>query len=113
MVEWYYRFKGVDEHGPIGGSQLLQLIRDGVVLEDTLIRKDDSNWVPSVEINGLWAAAGRPTAAFKCPNCGKRLLGESRLLFPVPGAAGGSTPGSHADPFPPIGGRAGNRPATV
>jgi len=76
MTDWYYRASQAakaEENGPIASPDLLKLIRDGVINEDTLIRKGDSNWVPSVQINGLWAAAGRPTAAFLCPNCGKPI----------------------------------------
>ena len=80
MTQWFYRTNTSvktsvksDDHGPVSAQELLQLIRDGVINEDTLIRKDDSNWVLSTEVNGLWAAAGRPIAAFECPYCNKPI----------------------------------------
>jgi hypothetical protein len=76
MTQWFYRINSEekpDDHGPVSAQQLLQLIREGVILEDTLIRKDDSNWVLSTDVNGLWAAAGRPTAAFHCPYCNRPI----------------------------------------
>ncbi len=76
MTQWFYRIDASvksDDRGPINAKELLQLIRDGVIQEDTLIRKDDSNWVLSTEVNGLWAAAGRPIAAFECPYCNKPI----------------------------------------
>ncbi|MDZ4848297.1 MAG: DUF4339 domain-containing protein [Pirellulaceae bacterium] len=73
MIHWYYRMGEADEHGPIGPSELLELIRKGVVREDTMVRKGTSSWVASSNINGLWEAAGRPTTAFNCPNCGKSI----------------------------------------
>lgn len=73
MPQWYYRLKGTEEHGPIGPAELLNLIRNGVIGEETLVKKDDSKYVPSIEINGLWAAAGRPRAEFNCPYCGRGI----------------------------------------
>ncbi|MCY2974430.1 MAG: DUF4339 domain-containing protein [Planctomycetota bacterium] len=76
MTQWFYRIDASvksDDRGPISAKELLQLIRDGVIHEDTLIRKDDSNWVLSTEVNGLWAAAGRPIAAFECPYCNRPI----------------------------------------
>ena len=92
MTQWFYRLNASgnasvkasvktsvktsvksDDQGPFSAQELLQLIRDGVINEDTCIRKDDSNWVLSTEVNGLWAAAGRPIAAFDCPYCNKPI----------------------------------------
>ena len=73
MTDWYYR-NGEDlEIGPFGSKQLLELIHNGDVVEQTLIRKDDSQWVAAIEVNGLWEAAARPTVEFLCPLC-KRLV---------------------------------------
>jgi hypothetical protein len=69
MPQWFYRINGHAEFGPIGASDLLELIRQGQVDGQTEIRKDDSAWVLACEINGLWQAAGRPTVEFKCPYC--------------------------------------------
>ena len=73
MSSWFYRIGDSPEQGPMAPSELLELIRKGVILEDTLVRKGDSPWVYSVEVNGLWEAAGRPSATFDCPHCGKAI----------------------------------------
>jgi len=76
MTDWFYRVSDsgkAEENGPVTAQVLLQLIRDGGINEETLIRKDNSNWVRSVEVNGLWDAAGRPSAAFVCPHCGRPI----------------------------------------
>ncbi len=73
MSLWFYRFEDATEKGPISPTELLELIRKGVIQESTLVRKGDSPWVASVEISGLWEAAGRPTAVFDCPHCRKPI----------------------------------------
>ena len=73
MSQWFYRLKETEERGPISPSELLELIRTGVICDQTMVRKGDSPWVVSTSINGLWEAAGRPTAQFDCPNCGKSI----------------------------------------
>jgi len=73
MSDWFYRLGKAEERGPIKPSELLELVRKGVICENTLLRKGDSPWVPSTAINGLWEAAGRPTAEFECPKCGKPI----------------------------------------
>ncbi len=69
MPEWYYRDRQDSTVGPLTPHELLDLIRGGELEEDTLVRKDDSQWVRSIEINGLWAAAARPDTEFFCPVC--------------------------------------------
>ncbi len=73
MPDWYYRDHHDNTVGPVKPGELLQLIRDGELTEDTLVRKDDSQWVRSVEINGLWQAAARPDTEFCCPVCNASL----------------------------------------
>ncbi len=73
MSDWFYRLSNAEENGPIKPSELLELIRKGVICEKTQLRKGDSPWVASTSINGLWEAAGRPSAEFECPNCGKSI----------------------------------------
>ena len=73
MPDWYYRDQHDNTVGPVKPGELLQLIRDGELSEDTLVRKDDSQWVRSVEINGLWQAAARPDTEFCCPVCSTSL----------------------------------------
>lgn len=69
MPNWFYRFTHHSEFGPIGSSELLDLIRRGEIDGETDVRKDDSQWVKANTINGLWQAAGRPTVVFHCPHC--------------------------------------------
>ena len=54
-TEWYYQIMN-DVVGPLSGRQLLDKVRAGQVKEDTLIRKDDSQWVPARQVNGLLEA---------------------------------------------------------
>jgi hypothetical protein len=70
MPDWYYRDDQDRTVGPLRPGELLSMIRSGELSEDTLIRKDDSQWVRSIEINGLWAAAAAPETEFYCPVCG-------------------------------------------
>ncbi len=69
MTEWFYRNGDEQEHGPIGAKALLELIHQGEVVEQTFLRKDDSQWVQAIEVNGLWEAARRPTLEYLCPQC--------------------------------------------
>lgn len=69
MPEWYYRDTDDQVIGPLKPDEMLAMIRDGELTEKSLVRKDDSPWVPSVEVNGLWAAAARPETEFYCPVC--------------------------------------------
>jgi phage FluMu protein Com len=73
VAEWFYRNPFGEEKGPIGGAQLLELIRRGEVKGNTEIRKDQSPWVYAYEVNGLWQAVGRPSVEFKCPHCGSTI----------------------------------------
>ena len=73
MSTWFYRDAEDRQIGPVAPSAMLDLIRGGQIGEDTLVRKGDSPWKRSIEINGLWAAAGRPTAEFHCPVCNTSL----------------------------------------
>ncbi len=65
---WHYD-DGRTEVGPLTSAQLLNAIRAGKVAPDTPVRKDDSQWVPAMEVNGLFAAAARPVIHEVCPYC--------------------------------------------
>tara|TARA_B100002051_G_C16467482_1_gene501550 strand:+ start:158 stop:586 length:429 start_codon:yes stop_codon:yes gene_type:complete len=75
MTEWYCDILG-DVVGPLKPSQLLEMVRAGDVSRETLIRKDDSQWVPAMEVNGLFDAASKEvktkaeTLGYICPYCG-------------------------------------------
>jgi hypothetical protein len=73
MTSWFYRHGDSSEKGPISPSELLELVRNGLIREETFVRKGDSPWVASVDVNGLWEAAERPSAVFDCPHCGKPI----------------------------------------
>lgn len=68
-TEWYYQIMN-DTIGPLTSSQLLAKVRSGQVKEDTLIRKDDSQWVPARLVNGLLDAAQHDHVQRVCPYCG-------------------------------------------
>jgi hypothetical protein len=69
-TEWYYQIMN-DVVGPLSGRQLLDKVRAGQVKEDTMIRKDDSQWVPARQVNGLLEAVAQPLAQRICPYCGQ------------------------------------------
>lgn len=69
-TEWYYQIMN-DVVGPLTSSQLVDRVRAGQVKEDTLIRKDDSQWVPARQVNGLLEAVEHNRKAHRiCPYCG-------------------------------------------
>jgi hypothetical protein len=71
-TEWYYQIMN-DVVGPLSGRQLLDKVRAGQVKEDTLVRKDDSQWVPARQVNGLLEAVSQPLAQRVCPYCGSTV----------------------------------------
>ncbi|MHB8970307.1 MAG: DUF4339 domain-containing protein [Pirellulaceae bacterium] len=71
-TEWYYQIMN-DVVGPLSGRQLLDKVSTGQVKEDTLVRKDDSQWVPARQVNGLLDAALQPQAQRICPYCGQTV----------------------------------------
>ena len=68
-TEWYYQIMN-DVVGPLTSSQLVDRVRSGQVKEDTLIRKDDSQWVPARQVNGLLEAVSQNQTQRICPYCG-------------------------------------------
>lgn len=70
-TEWYYQSEA-QAVGPLSPKQLLEKVREGVVTEQTLIRKDDSNWVQACQVNGLIEAAHKDRL-FDCPYCGSAI----------------------------------------
>jgi hypothetical protein len=68
-TEWYYQLMN-EIVGPLSPSELVEKIRAGQVKEDTLIRKDDSQWVSASQVNGLFEAAQRNESRLICPYCG-------------------------------------------
>ncbi len=68
-TEWYYQIMN-DAVGPLTSGQLMECVRSGKVKEDTLIRKDDSQWVPARQVSGLLDAVGENRSQRICPYCG-------------------------------------------
>lgn len=81
MTVWYSQVNG-QQLGPLSASDLIQAIRDGVVKVDTPIRKDDSQWVPALEVSGLFAAAAKPIIHKLCPYCGCSETGPAPCECP-------------------------------
>lgn len=71
-TEWYYQFMN-DVIGPLSSRQLAEKVRSGQVKEDTLIRKDDSQWVPASQVNGLLEAVNTQPTQRICPYCGHQV----------------------------------------
>lgn len=68
-TEWYYRVMN-DVVGPLSSRNLLDVVRAGQIKHDTLIRKDDSQWVPASQVSGLLDAADQSASRRICPYCG-------------------------------------------
>lgn len=72
MADWYYQVLGKNV-GPLSSKELLEKVRTGQIEADTPIRKDDSQWVPASEVNGLFAAAYQDEKYLVCPYCGNSV----------------------------------------
>ncbi|MFO7907669.1 MAG: DUF4339 domain-containing protein [Planctomycetota bacterium] len=71
-TEWYYQIMN-ETVGPLSSSQLIARVRSGQVKEDTLIRKNDSQWVPAHQVDGLMDRAMNNQAQRICPYCGHEV----------------------------------------
>lgn len=72
-MTWFYKSHTGAEYGPVSPVELLDLIRNGTLLRDSMVKKDDSQWVKVEEVNGLLANAAKPSIAYFCPTCGKQV----------------------------------------
>lgn len=72
-MTWFYKSSTGMEYGPVTPLELLDLIRNGTVLRDTPLKKDDSQWVTAQNVNGLFATAAKPSIVYLCPGCGKEI----------------------------------------
>ncbi len=70
-TEWYYQVGG-QARGPVGPKELMSKVREGVILPNTLIQKDDSQWVEASEVNGLIDAAHKDRK-YGCPFCAEPI----------------------------------------
>jgi hypothetical protein len=71
-TEWFYQQNG-EIVGPLTAAELLAGIRKGRIQPDSLLRKDDSQWVAAAEVNGLFEAADRDLVRYYCPYCRARV----------------------------------------
>lgn len=70
MTSWFIQQNGeVEDSGPFRPSELLEMVRNGEVTADTILRKDDSAWFAASDVGGLFEAAMRPTIHHLCPQC--------------------------------------------
>ncbi|MCA9176379.1 MAG: DUF4339 domain-containing protein [Planctomycetales bacterium] len=81
MTVWFCDINGV-ESGPFSPSQLIQKIHEGTINKDTPVRKDDSQWVRAIEVNGLFEAAARPIKRKVCPYCSRVNPGNPPCVCP-------------------------------
>lgn len=70
-TKWFYQ-RGGQTIGPLSPKELLAKVKDGEVLPQTLVRKDDSQWVEASEVGGLTEAATKDRV-FHCPFCHSRI----------------------------------------
>lgn len=73
MSEWYY-LENEQAIGPFSPQELLDLVRQQIVVTTTMVRKDQSAWFPAFEVGGLFDAAVKPTVTYHCPECGTKVL---------------------------------------
>jgi DNA-directed RNA polymerase subunit RPC12/RpoP len=71
-TEWFYQ-DNADVVGPLKPAELLAGVRRGLIQEESLVRKDDSQWVAAWEVDGLFAAAKRDLVQYLCPYCKSRV----------------------------------------
>lgn len=71
-TEWYFQNNG-QIVGPLTPKELLGGVRKGVIQHDSLVRKDDSQWVAACEVGGLFEAADRDLVQYHCPYCNARV----------------------------------------
>lgn len=72
MAEWFVQQDDADL-GPLRPAELLDLVRNGTVVPETLVRKDDSSWFVASGVGGLFEAARRPTIEHYCTRCDARV----------------------------------------
>ncbi len=70
MTQWYVQQDAKrDDLGPLRPNELLELVRNGDVTRETMVRKGDSPWFAAGDVGGLFEAALRPTIQYFCPQC--------------------------------------------
>jgi len=70
LTQWFVQQGAQREDlGPYRPVELLDLVRNGEVTKETMLRKDDSSWFLAGVVGGLFEAALRPTIQYFCPQC--------------------------------------------
>lgn len=71
--KWYYQTANA-EVGPISSKELLEKIRQGVIVRETLVRKGESKWIAARQVNGLFERAeAEQEHHHVCPYCGQAI----------------------------------------
>ena len=82
MADWFVQIVGTgEEAGPYRPGELLDLVRNGEVTPESMLRKDNSSWFAAADVGGLFEAAMRPTIKYFCPNC-QAEIAEPPLTCP-------------------------------
>ena len=71
MTKWFVKRGEAkdDDLGPLRPSELLEMVRNGDVRPESMLRKDDSAYFQASDVGGLFEAAMRPTIQYFCPQC--------------------------------------------
>jgi hypothetical protein len=69
---WYFDAGGTIE-GPLTPAELLERVRSGQIIDNTMVKKGDSQWVMAADVTGLFEAAFRRQFYYKCPYCGAEV----------------------------------------
>lgn len=73
MSQWFIQQDEQTEIGPLRPSELLDLVRQGVVTRETLCRKANSPWCHAQDVGGLFRAADSQVVGYRCPYCQKSV----------------------------------------
>ncbi|QDV10913.1 hypothetical protein CA51_07670 [Rosistilla oblonga] len=73
MSQWFIQQDAETELGPLRPSELLDLVRQGVVTRETLCRKENSPWCHAQDVGGLFRAAESQVVGYRCPYCQKSV----------------------------------------
>jgi len=70
VTKWFVQQNESQEDlGPLRPGELLEMVRNGQVTSESMLRKDDSSWFAASDVGGLFEAAMRPTILYFCPQC--------------------------------------------
>ena len=66
MADWFVQIVGTgEEAGPYRPGELLDLVRNGEVTPESMLRKDNSSWFAAADVGGLFEMrCGQPSNIF-------------------------------------------------